>query len=114
MTKSISFGAFGETLNVESVGPVYVAPCCGAQYGSLRDAVRREIERFGRDSDADDEAIEEAIDAAMEELAIEDPEYVVEVRSTAGWTTHSTHENREAAQDQADLVSGRVIVREAE
>lgn len=114
MTKSISFGAFGETLNVESTGSVYVAPCCGAQYGSLRDAVRREITQLGRDSDADDDAIDLAVDTAMDELSLDSPEYVVEVRSNAGWTTHSTHETREDAQDQADMVRGRVIVREAE
>lgn len=68
-TTTISFESFGETLTVESVGPVYVAPCCGAQYGSLRDAVRREITSFGRDCDADEDEIDEAVDAAMDELS---------------------------------------------
>jgi len=82
-TTTISFSAFGETLTVESTGTVYVAPCCGAQYGSLRDAVCREITSFGRDCDASEEEIDEAVDAAMEELSGSDSDKVRVMRASS-------------------------------
>lgn len=36
--------------------------------------------------------------------------YAVIVNTTAdAWTTHSTHQSQEEAQDQADMVHGRVV-----
>ena len=34
--------------------------------------------------------------------------YIVQVKGDFGWTTHSEHEDPDDANDQADLVHGRV------
>jgi hypothetical protein len=35
--------------------------------------------------------------------------WIVEVRSCDGWTIHSTHKRLQDAQDQCDLVHGRLV-----
>lgn len=35
--------------------------------------------------------------------------YAVIIKTTVGWTTHSTHKKRGLAQDQADMVCGNVV-----
>jgi len=105
----------GDVMEVTWDGNVWTAPSCGAQYATREDAMRQEIQDYLRScgEDADADAID--LDTCGEWEDEDTTAYRVEVVAGIGedgereWTTHSHWDDRDEAQDQADMGHGRVV-----